>query len=351
MLCISLLISGVIRNSIVLELINVQKLKVQFFSVDLMVMLFLLLIMLVKMFDRLLLMLVDRNQLFMLKLIRCIGVSLVIIDRLIGDRYSLFMDWMMQIMNSVQNGILLFIIIVDSVSISSVKVVLLNSRFRLNLCGIDGLVWFSLIQIQVMIGVRVMMVIELIDWNYVVGKVQLFRLWLMMLLVRKVKELLVCLKNIQNIMLKMKMISIVIMWLCWILFLWMFLISSSMFSVMNIMLRIQVSVVVLVESRKQVIGMVMIELISIMMMWLNFLVFVGGVLMFFRLVWLMQNYVRLISMLMFDVMKIILQDGIVWVLKIVLVRYWVSMGVIIVLMLMFMQKMVKFELWCLFFRL
>lgn len=267
-----------------LELIRVQNLKVYFFRVDLIVMLFLLLIMLVKMFDRLLLMLVDRNQLFMLKLIRCIGVSLVIIDRLIGDRYSLLIDWMMQIMNRVQNGILLFMIICDRVNISRVKVVLLNSRFRLNLCGMDGLVWFMVIQIQVMIGVRVMIVIELIDWNYVVGNVQLLNWWLMMFLVRKVNELLVCLKNIQNIMLKVKMISMVIMWLCCILFLWMFFISSSMVSVVNIVFRIQVSVVVLVVSRKQVIGMVIMVLVSIMMMWLKFLVLVGGVLMFFRLV-------------------------------------------------------------------
>lgn len=54
---------------------------------------------------------------------------------------------------------------------------------------------------------------------------------------------------------------------------------------------------------------------------------------------------------MFEVMNMILQDGIVLVLNILWVRYLVSIGVIIVLMLMFMQKMVKFELWCLFFRL
>src|SRR6187402_712058 len=112
-------------------------------------------------------------------------------------------------MNRVQNGILPSApSSEDRAYISSRKAKPLKIRPRPNLRGIEGLARPSLIQIQAMSGASAMIAIEFTDWNQPVGKIQPLKSRLTISSARKVKELPACSKNIQNRMLKTKMISI-----------------------------------------------------------------------------------------------------------------------------------------------
>jgi hypothetical protein len=100
-----------------------------------------------------------------------------------------------------------------------------------------------------------MIATELTDWNHAVGNSQPPRLRLTMLSARKVNELPACSKNIQNMTLKAKMISMAITRSRATLPLRMPSTSSSTDSAMNSTSRIQASAVAPVDSRKKAIGM------------------------------------------------------------------------------------------------
>ncbi|MNI54012.1 hypothetical protein D3C73_1088750 [compost metagenome] len=153
-------------------------------------------------------------------------------------------------MNRVQNGILPSTTMVDRANISSAKAAPLNSRPRPNLRGMDGLARPRATQIQAMIGARVMIATELTDWNHAVGKVHSPSWRLTMFSARKVKELPACSKNIQNMTLKAKMISMAITRSRCTLPSRMPSTSSSTARAANITPRIQASAVAPVASRK-----------------------------------------------------------------------------------------------------
>ena len=162
-----------------------------------------------KMPARLLPMAMDRNQQPMAMPPRRTGASLVVMERPMGDRHNSPTDWITYTANSVQNGILpASLTMLDSATISSRKARPLKIRPRPNLRGIEGLFLPSFTHIHAMTGARVMIAIELTDWNHSSGKVQSPNWRLTIWSARKVNELPACSKKIQNITLNTKITSI-----------------------------------------------------------------------------------------------------------------------------------------------